>query len=485
MIENHELCYNALKAHDTRFDGHFFVAVSSTGIYCRPVCPARTPKPENCQFYGSASAAESDGYRPCMKCRPELAPGNSSIDSTKRLAKITAQMIEEGALTDTPLSELAQVLAVSDRHLRRTFKSVYGVSPQRYAQTQRLLLAKRLLTDTDLSMTEVAMNAGFSSLRRFNGQFKSHYQLTPSSLRKGRKSQPEPNSDSDRLQFTLSYRPPFDWPRLISFLNQRSIAGVESAADGQNYRRTVCIDHGKGRLSGWISISNLSERNCLKLVLDQSLAPAIATILNRTRQVFDLDCNPEPISLQLGELAASRPGLRLPGAFDSFEMAVRAILGQQVSVKAAHTLAGRIAATFGESLDTPYEELDRIFPSAHRLSLVDPMQIKGLGIVTKRANTIVALAQAIDSGELCLSRTLNIEETIQKLQSIPGIGPWTAQYIAMRALSWPDAFPDSDLGIIKALGMKRPKELREHAQQWRPWRAYAVMHLWAGLSESG
>ncbi len=480
MNISHEHCYRALRTHDARFDGHFFVAVSSTGIYCRPVCAVRTPRPENCHFYISAAAAESAGYRPCMRCRPELAPGNASVDATRRLARVAAELIDEGALNDQSLPALAEQLGVSDRHLRRSFKEQYGVAPHQYAQTRRLLLAKQLLTDTRLTVTEVAMNSGFSSLRRFNALFKECYRMTPSALRKMRKNSTP--GQSEQLQLSLSYRQPFDWQRLIGFLSKRTIAGVESVTDN-SYHRTLRLQQGDRTLSGWLSVSESETPGRLLLQLPSALAPALPVILTRIRRLFDLDCNPEPIAQQLGSLAEARPGLRLPGAFDGFEMAIRAIVGQQVTVKAAHTLAGRLAERFGLPLDTPAKALNRTFPDAARLSEASIDDIASLGIVSSRARAIIALARAVADGELNLNHCSDIDHSIEQLQALPGIGPWTAQYIAMRALSWPDAFPASDLGLIRAMGLKQPKQLQEQAEAWRPWRAYAVIHLWTQLSE--
>lgn len=472
-------CYQALCSHDRRFDGRFFVAVSSTGIYCRPVCPARTPKRENCSFYQHAATAEQAGYRPCLRCRPELAPGLSTLEIPDQLLSQACRLISHGFLHQHSLAQLATRLGISDRHLRRLFDQYYGVSPSQYVQSQKLLQAKQLLTDTRLPMAEIAALSGFGSSRRFNSLFQQHYRLTPSQLRQSARSASVP---APQTRLFLSYRPPCDWPALLAFLQQRSIAGVEQV-DSQYYRRTLSWPGPDGPLQGWICAEPEPERHRLVLTCSESLNPVLPALQQQVRQLFDLDCDPQPILKQLGTLAQARPGLRLPSCFDGFEMAVRAILGQQITVKAAHTLAGRLASTFGQPLTTPWPELNCCFPQPEVIASLQPEQLAELGIIRQRGKAIIALAQAVKCGTLQLSPLAPIEQTLAQLQALPGIGPWTAQYIAMRALAWPDAFPDTDLGVIKALGTKRRKEILAHAERWRPWRAYAVMHLWHGATE--
>jgi AraC family transcriptional regulator of adaptative response / DNA-3-methyladenine glycosylase II len=465
-------CYQALQARDTRFDGEFFVGVRTTGIYCRPICTAKTPRQENCRFFASAGAAERAGFRPCLRCRPELAPGRAPVDATSRLAATAYTRIEEGALSVGGVEDLAQELGVTSRHLRRVVETAFGVSPVALAQTQRLLLAKRLLTDTDLRVTDVAFASGFASLRRFNALFRERYRLNPTELRKTRLADAIPTI----LTFELAYRPPLDWDALLNFLAGRASCGVE-AMEGRRYLRTVRM---KG-YSGWLTAETTVGRSTLRLDVSASLAPVLLPLLSRVRRLFDLSADPQQIAAHLGALAQAHPGLRVPGAFDGFEMGVRAILGQQVSVRAASTLAGRVAARFGEPIQTPFGALTHLFPTPERIAEAEIADLTALGIVTARAEAIRALARELTSGRLRLEPGWETEETVARLQALPGIGEWTAHYLAMRALGWPDAFPHTDLGIRKAMGDLSHRRLLEEAEKWRPWRAYAAMHLWKSL----
>jgi AraC family transcriptional regulator of adaptative response / DNA-3-methyladenine glycosylase II len=471
-----DTCYRALQSRDARFDGRFFVAVSSTHIYCRPVCTVRVPKRENCAFFRSAAAAEAAGYRPCLRCRPELAPGNGSIDAVSRTAHAAARLIEDGSVSDTGLALVARRLGITDRHLRRVFQSEFGVAPIAFAQTQRLLLAKRLLTDTRLPVTDVAFASGFSSVRRFNAVFKTRYRLNPTALRKSVSS----SLPADAPRFELSFRPPYDWAALLAFLRGRTIAGVE-AIEGVTYRRTVRIENGGQSHAGWIAIAPVEQRATLALTVSPSLVKVLPAVLGRSKDLTDLSCHPSDIAAVLGPLAARNPGLRVPGAFDGFETAVRAVLGQQITVAAARTLAGRFAAAFGDAIETPFAALAAVFPAPHRIADVHPSHISKHGVTAARARSIVALARGVADGQLILSPSANVEETIEALRALPGIGEWTAQYIAMRALAWPDAYPHTDFGVMKALGETNARRALAAGEAWRPWRAYAVMHLWNSL----
>jgi AraC family transcriptional regulator, regulatory protein of adaptative response / DNA-3-methyladenine glycosylase II len=472
-------CYQAIKAHDWRFDGRFFTGVTSTKIYCRPVCTAKIPKQENCRFYPSAAAAENAGFRPCLRCRPELAPGNASVDSCARTAQSAASLIEDGAADDAGLTQLAARLGVTDRHLRRLFLDAYGVAPIDFAQTQRLLLAKRLLTDTQLSIIDVAFASGFRSLRRFNSLFKERYRLAPSALRK---KSSETTTAADEFVFELAYRPPFDWSHLLAFLGNRRIAGVERI-NGQAYHRAVRVQVKDVIHRGWIGVTQHKTKSVLSVRIAASLARVLPQVIGRVKQLFDLSCQPDEIAAALNGLAKGREGIRLPGAFDGFELAVRAVLGQQITVRAATTLAGRFAAAFGDKISTPFGEITRTFPAAEQIGTLTIDDIARLGIIGARARTIITLAQQIQSAALRLDPAANVELTIAQLRAIPGIGDWTAQYIAMRALAWPDAFPNTDYGVMKALGEKNPRKVLSLAERWRPWRAYAVMHLWRSLEK--
>ena len=473
------ICYRALRARDARFDGRFFVAVSSTHIYCRPICTVRPPKRENCRFFPSAAAAEACGYRPCLRCRPELAPGNASVDATTRLAQAAATMIEDRALDDEGLDAIAARLGITDRHLRRAFGAEFGVSPVEFAQTQRLLLAKRLLTDTALPVTEVAFASGFGSVRRFNALFRQRYRLRPGELRGGRRNGA---AAADALDFELSFRPPFDWPAVSGFLGARAIGGVEALESGC-YRRTVRIPGERKEHSGWIAVGMSPRKPALRVSVSASLVKALPPVLSRVKALMDLACHPAEVAQALGALAKRHPGLRVPGAFDGFELAVRAILGQQVTVAAARTLAGRFAASFGDPVATPFESLTTLFPTAARVAGLPPSRIARLGMPGARARTIVALARAVADARLVLAPNADIGATLDALRALPGVGEWTAQYIAMRALSWPDAFPHTDLGVMKALGESGPRRVLAAGEAWRPWRAYAVMHLWQSLTK--
>jgi AraC family transcriptional regulator of adaptative response / DNA-3-methyladenine glycosylase II len=478
MTLDSHTCYRALKARDARFDGRFFVAVSSTRIYCRPVCTVKPPKRENCRFYPSAAAAETDGYRPCLRCRPELAPGNASVDAISRLAQAAASLMEDRTLDEAGLDSVAAQLGITDRHLRRAFGAEFGVSPVQFAQTQRLLLAKRLLTDTVLPLTEVAYASGFGSVRRFNALFKQRYRLQPGQLRRHATA----SAAADVLKFELSFRPPYDWPAVSAFLGARTIAGVESV-EGNCYRRTARIAAGGKEHRGWIEVALSQKKPALRVTVSASLAKALPPVLSRVKALMDLACHPAEVAHALGAMAKRHPGLRVPGAFDGFEVAVRAILGQQVSVAAARTVAGRFAAAFGDPIETPFASLTTVFPTAKSVADLPYGSIAQLGMPGARARTIVALARAVADGELVLMPNADIEATLAQLRALPGVGEWTAQYIAMRSLAWPDAFPHTDLGVMKALGETDARRVLAAGETWRPWRAYAVMHLWQSLTK--
>ena len=480
MILSGDQYYQAVLTRDARFDGRFFVAVKSTRIYCRPICRVKTPLQKNCTFYSHAAAAEVAGYRPCKRCRPELAPGASAMEVSSELARATLACISEDFLAEHSLADLAEKLGVTDRHMRQVFHDEFGVSPVEYWQTQRLLLTKQLLSDTRLSVTSVAMASGFRSLRRFNVALKERYRMTPTELRKMSKSKSA--EKPSEFSFRLGYRPPLDWDQLLNFLSRRAIPGVEVVRDG-TYFRTIRVNRQGREYTGFMQVTRDAEARLVSVRLSDELVPVCAIILHRVKRLFDLQTDPAAINAVLGALAKERPGLRVPGCFDGFELVVRAILGQQVSVAGATTLAGRLVARFGMPVSIPVPSLDHLFPPASRIAKAKVGDICKLGITRKRAETLIAVAKAIHSGDLLLEPGSRVEGTLHKLRAIPGIGEWTAQYIAMRALSWPDAFPHTDLGIVKALGEKNPRKILELTEKWRPWRAYATLHLWAGLEK--
>ena len=487
MLENENKgLYTAFKAKDTRFDGRIFVGVSSTGIYCRPVCRAKMPKEQNCTFYHSAAEAEQAGYRPCLLCRPELAPGTAIVDASVSLAQRAVRLFEENSGSGENLEELAAKLGCTDRHLRRTFMAHYNVSPVQYLQTCRLLLAKNLLTDTDLPVLEVAMAAGFGSLRRFNDLFKKQYRLSPTALRKETAGERKTHGD---ITLALGYRPPYQWQQILSFLAQRVIPGVEVVRDGE-YLRTVHFVNAKQKhLYGWIRVSHDPGKNALNITVASSLLPVLPQVLVRVRHLFDLYCDPAAVYEVLASMNDIKPklcilGIRLPGCFDAFEMAVRAVLGQQITVKAAGTLAARLVNAYGSKVQTGIDGLTHTFPTCEDIiALGEPISnhLGPLGITSARANTILALAKAFVSGAIDFDTCAQPEVEMKKLTAIAGIGNWTAQYIAMRAMGWPDAFLETDVGVKKALAPSTTKEMLKMAEAWRPWRSYATINLWNSL----
>lgn len=468
-----ESCYQALVSRDPRFDGLMYVGVSSTGIYCRLICNSRRPLRRNCSFYPNAAAAEQAGYRPCLRCRPEIAPGNALVDSRNRLAVALGRRIEDGALNEISVPELAEEMGISDRHLRRVIQDEFGVSPNKLLETQRLLTAKMLLTDTLLPVTEIAYASGFASLRRFNDAFKANYRLNPSQFRRGVGR----SKAADRFVFDLAYRPPLDWDTLLHFLERRLFGGVEAVV-ASAYLRTVSM----GGRAGWIRVRPSSRRHALSVEISPELARTIPAVLSRVRKLFDLGAEPERIVQRLGKLAASCPGLRLPGSFDAYEVAIRAVLGQQISVKAATTIAGRFAQAFGEPVDAPFPELRLLMPTAQRVAKASPAAMMKIGVTSARAHTLLGVSRAMARNPSLLEPGADVEAAILRLKALPGIGEWTAQYLAMRAFSWPDAFPATDLGIRKALGIDDERKIVAHAEIWRPWRGYAAMHLWRSLA---
>ena len=483
MTLDKRICDRARLARDPRFDGLFFIGVLSTGIYCRPICPARSPKAENIMYFPSAAAAAEAGFRPCLRCRPEAAPGSPARNGTSATVSRAMLLIRQGELNEGSIEDLASKLGVGSRHLRRLFQTHIGASPKSLATTQKILFAKRLLSETDLSITQIAFASGFGSIRRFNAAFSKIYRTTPLAIRSRNNRSKTTGSELFQCTLTLSYRPPFDWDSMLGFFQQRAIPGVEFVAGGA-YRRTIRINE----TTGVISVAHSARGNALLLTVSLSDSRDLMSIVERLRRMFDLDANMTAIhdvlatDAVLKRSVAKKPGLRLPGAWDPFEAAIRAVVGQQVSVKGARTVLGRIAAKAGprfESADRP--ELRHFFPTAHELNTCD---LGGIGVPETRVRTVKALAEEVDRKRLSFVVKGSLSDFIEQLTRIPGVGDWTSQYIAMRAMGEPDAFPAADLGIIKALrqGNKRltPKQILQIAQKWRPWRAYAAMHLWQG-----
>lgn len=472
-------CYRALAAKDTRFDGVFFTGVTTTGIYCRPVCTVKTPRETSCRFFSTAAAAEAAGFRPCLRCRPELAP----YALQQNLAHAVWQRIAAGALNDGDVERLANEVGLSSRQLRRVLLQHFGVTPVELAQTQRLLFAKKLLQETRLPMVDIAYAAGFGSVRRFNALFAQRYGIAPTAIRRASAGNDE--NAHDALTLRLAYRPPFHWERIVRYLSGRAIAGVEAVQSEGNgaYMRSVRI----GVAEGWLRAMHLPARRQIELEVSPTLSTVLMPLLARVRSQFDLDANPAVIEAHLRHdpmLAAhidAMPGLRVPGAFDAFELAVRAVLGQQVSVAGATTLSGRLVQRFGDPADTPFAQVTHHFPHAAVLADADEAAIAGIGLPQTRAQTIRNLAQFAAQGGLNIPPGMALDDAVARLKTVRGIGDWTAHYIALRALRFPDAFPAGDLGLQKAAGAGErltEKQLAARAGAWSPWRGYAALALW-------
>jgi AraC family transcriptional regulator of adaptative response / DNA-3-methyladenine glycosylase II len=468
-----DICDRARLAKDARFDGLFFTAVRSTGIYCRPVCPAPQPKRQNIHYYPTAAAAAADGYRPCLRCRPELSP-TAWKSAGEETVERALTLIANGALQDGSIETLAQRVGVSDRQLRRVFLARTGATPIAVHTTRRLLLAKQLLTETSLPVTQVALAAGFNSLRRFNAAFADGCGMPPTAIRRTAAAAASP-----QLSLRLAYRPPFDFPMILAFLAKRSIPGIERIGE-TSYERVV----GPAHASTWIRVTAAPDKPELRLELSDTDPRAIPDIVRRVRHVFDLDADLSAVhavfaqDALLARAIEKRPGLRVPGGWDGFELAVRAVLGQQVSVAGATTLARRLVEAYGERREPAREGLDRVFPAPAALAQAP---LETIGLPKSRASTLRALATAVIEGRIDFSPGQKLEEFVARFVALPGIGPWTAQYVAMRALGHPDAFPAGDLVLQQVLGA--PGRLTEKAtearsQAWRPWRAYSVLHLW-------
>jgi len=474
MLLDPIICRQAILARDARFDGRFFTGVLTTGIYCRPVCPARPPKAQNCRYYPTAAAAQADGFRPCLRCRPETAPGHGAWRGASNTVTRAVSLIDAGALDDGDVDALAGRLGVGERHLRRLFLKHLGAAPISVAQTRRVHIAKQLIHETQLPMAEIALAAGFGSVRRFNETMLALFGRPPTELRRAAGKAASAHAG---ITLSLGYRPPYDWDALPGFLALRAIPGVERI-EGGVYHRTIEM----GGAVGSLSVAHEPERNRVRATIRFPDLAALPRIIARVRRIFDLDADPETIGealandARLAPLVAARPGLRVPGAWDGFELAVRAILGQQITVTAATKLAGAIAERWG----APFEGdgLTRVFPRPDVLAGA----VIG-GMPGTRAGAIAKLAAAAAADPNLIERAEDLDASIHRLVALPGVGEWTAQYIAMRALREPDAFPAADIGLMRAMddggGRPSPQALLARSQSWRPWRAYAALHLWS------
>lgn len=490
MDVNHDASYRALAARDARFDGRIFVGVRTTGIYCRPICPARTPKRENVVFYPSAAAAQEAGFRPCLRCRPETSPETGAWRGTFNTVSRALAIIETGGLEASGVTALASRLGIGERQLRKLFLQHLGASPIAVAQTHRVLLAKQLIHETSLPMAEVAMAAGFGSIRRFNETFRKMFGRSPAALRRTVSTSERIAVAKNAVTLKLPYRPPYDWEGMRAFLTARAIPGVEVNSSGR-YARTIALanDHGMFAVEP-------GEGNSLSVMIHFSSLRALAAIIARIRRVFDVGADPDHIGGHLAEdpflapLVAARPGLRVPGAWDGFELAVRAILGQQITVAAARRLAGKLVSAYGQAVDdykVDFEGLTHLFPTPERLAGSD---LTALGIPRQRAEALSSLASAAMADPFIFGPHRSLDDAIARLRELPGVGEWTAQYIAMRELRESDAFPASDIGLLRAMTDKdgrrpTPAGLLARAELWRPWRAYAAAHLWALDSSAG
>ena len=478
---DHAACYRALRQRDGRFDGRFFTGVTTTGIYCRPICPARTPLSKNVIFFPTAAAAQEAGFRPCLRCRPETAPDLGAWRGTSNTVSRALSLIEHGALDDAEVDALAGRLGVGERQLRRLFRQHLGASPVAVAQTRRVLLAKQLIHETRLPMTEVAFAAGFGSIRRFNETFQQLFGRSPRELR--RTAGPEFSAAAaGELTLLLRYHPPYDWDAMIAFLRQRAIAGVEHIT-GRLYARTLQLDG----LTGTVTVEPAAEGNALRATVRFPKLSALPGIIARLRRVFDLGADPLAIAAHLAKdptlapLVKARPGLRVPGAWDGFELAIRAVPGQQITVVAAARLAGRMVAAYGEPLSSRHEPLTHVFPRPEVIAAAD---LASLGMPRSRSAALSAVAAAAVADPHVFDANCGLDDAVKRLRAIRGVGEWTAQYIALRQLREPDAFPAADLGLLRAIAGREGRkhsssELLDRADAWRPWRAYAAQHLWA------
>jgi len=481
MDLDHDACYRAICQRDARFDGRFVTAVETTRVYCRPVCSARTPRSENVRFFPSAAAAQEAGFHPCMRCRPETAPDLGAWRGTSNTVSRALALIELGALDTADVDGLASRLGLGERQLRRLFRQHLGASPVAVAQTRRVLLAKQLIHDTRLPMSEIAFAAGFGSIRRFNETFLALFGRAPRELR--RATTPDvPAGPHGEIDLLLPYQPPYDWATLIAFLSRRAIVGVEIVTDDR-YARTVELDGVKGTVT-----VERADGNALRAKVRFPRLSALPVLIARLRRVFDLAADPVAIAAHLASdpalapLVKARPGLRVPGAWDGFELALRAVLGQQITVVAAARLAGRLVAAHGERLARPDGELTHVFPRPEALANAD---LKALGMPQSRAATLSAVASAALADAHLFDATRDLDDAVERLRAIRGVGEWTAQYIALRQLREPDAFPAADIGLLRAMAAREGRErssseLLDRAKPWRPWRAYAAQHLWAG-----
>ena len=476
--------YNAFVSKDERFDGKFFAGITTTGIYCRPICKARLPKKENCVFFKTKAEAEKAGFRPCLICRPELAPEYSIVNAKKTIAEQTLSMLNQNACDENVLENISKKLGYSDRHIRRVFQEEFNVSPIEYLQTNRLLLAKKLLTDTKLSIQDVAIGSSFKSLRNFNNSFKKHYKIAPSYFRKREKQK---DTTNDEIIVYLSYKPPYDWDSLLYFLKMREVKDMEIITD-KTYTRAISIQGKNETFEGYIKVENKEDKNALKVGVSYGLIKILSVVLNKVKNLFDLTSNPEIIYDNIKSLNEIKPnlckiGTRVPGAINVFEIAVRAVLGQLVSIKTACTLVKRFVEKFGKKINTGIDGISIAFPEPKAILDTENAveEMKSTGIHYAKGNAILELAKYYNKIGNDYSQLADIQEEIVKLKAIKGIGNWTANYIAMRAMNYTDSFLATDYGVVKALEPIKPKEIEKISAKWSPWRSYITVNIWNSL----
>ena len=473
-----QTCSRARLTRDPRFDGKFFIGVVGSGVYCRSICPAPTAKEKNVRYFPTAAAAAEAGFRPCLRCRPESSPGTPAWLGTSNTVSRALRLIGESGLEEGGVDVLAERLGVGSRHLRRLFLKHLGATPIAVAQTRRLHFAKKLIDETNLPMNQVALASGFGCVRRFNAGIRNVYHRTPTQIRRlARQTETQPDN---HYLFRLHFRPPYHWQAMLDFLAARATPGVEVVEDGK-YRRTISL-HGR---NGYFEVAPAEDRDALLLRIAFSDPQSLFFIVERVRSMFDLNADWAAIVQSLRDdpvLSAgveTDPGVRVPGSWNGFELAVRAILGQQITVKGATAMAGRMASRFGKPFFGA-AGLTHIFPAPEALANAPLGEI---GLTGGRVETIRTLARAVTKGKIPFEGGASSESLLNRLREIPGIGNWTAQYVAMRALGEPDAFPSSDLGLLHALALENARDLELRAESWRPWRAYAAMYLWRICSQ--
>ena len=475
MHDDAEACYRAITSRDARFDGRFFTAVTSTGIYCRPVCPAQTPKRANVRFYATAAAAEAAGFRACLRCRPDLAPGSLQPAGGDRIADRALRLIASGAADGgAGVAAVARRLEVSERHLHRVLSEAVGAGPLTLARMRRLQTARTLIEQTGMPITDVAFSAGYSSLRQFNSEVRSGTGRPPTQLRRRGAAG---HDGEGAIVLRLGVRPPFDGSALLAFFAARAVSGTELCTTSM-LTRTLSLPHG----AAVVELEPQATQLVVRLWLDD--VRDLGSAVERCRRLFDVDADPAAIAAVLcadpllAPLISAQPGLRVPGCADAEEIAVRAVLGQQVSVARATALASRLADQLGVRLTHRRSGVDRLFPSCAAIAEAD---LDGLGLTGERVATLRRLTIALAAGEIDLDPGADGAEVRAALLSIRGIGEWTATYIAMRGLRDPDAFPAGDLSLRHAFaraGGGDARDMCRRAERWRPWRAYATVHLW-------